>query len=91
MIYTITVVDQRHKRHCVGYLTELWAARREVAANAGDMCEGSNLWAVIEGVDQGIYTVPAVEYWYKWNLDSERYEPCDKPHFAIGLSNWGIG
>lgn len=91
MIYTITVFDSRHRTRCVGYTLDLETAQSEIECNAGDMHEGSNIWAVIEFFTPGVYVVCKGERWYKWSLDREQYEHCVKPTFSDGLTNWGMG
>lgn len=93
-IYTITTIRiaLAAGKRCVGFYYDYPTAEDAVINNCCDINEMDYYpYAVIEEVKAGIYTFPRPEFWYKWNTDRKKYEPCPKPERFLKASCWGIG
>lgn len=93
-IYTITTV--RHAlgagSRAVGFAYTFNDADKWLRDNIMSLNElGYYPFAVIEPVTEGIYSFPRKEYWYKFNKEKERYEPCEKPERFKQVVGWSLG
>jgi hypothetical protein len=94
VIFAITTV--RHALNAgnrtIGYAKTFEDADQWVRENACSMDEeGYYMFAVIEPVEPGIYSLPRTEFWYRWNSEKEQYEPCGKPERFKQVVCWGLG
>ena len=69
-IYTVTTIPatfpQRPTR-CIGWFSERSLAIEAIKNNYGDMNEdGHYRYALVEEVEDGIYTFPREEVWFEW-------------------------
>lgn len=78
-IYTMTASNDNQYTVCMGYVHELDEAIKAVTNNYCDMYEANNTYMVIEKVYPGIQTMPHEEWWFMFNRELEKYEPCEKP------------
>lgn len=93
-IYVVTTVRYALGAgdRAVGFFHELNEAKRILEENILDICEdGYYPYAVIESTQPGVYTYPRDEYWYQWNNDEGKYEPCKKPDRFEKIIGWGLG
>ena len=75
----------------VGYYTDKEIAFDAVKCNACDINETCYDYALIEGVEEGLYN-PAFNRWlFKYNRDLDEYEPIDEPKFMKHFSGFTIG
>jgi len=93
-IYTITTI--RHAlmagSRAVGYYYDFEKADRAIRENCMDINEcGYYPFAVIEPLQEGIYSFPREEHWYQWNKKKEQYEPCEKPERFKKIVCWSLG
>jgi len=96
MIYTITVGEKDEEfgigvSRCVGYLFNLKDAQHAVLFNQADIFEHFYTLAVIEEVEEGLYSVPRKEWWYEWSYDTNKCKLIDKPEQAKNSCSFGIG
>jgi hypothetical protein len=92
-IYTVTTMRGALAAgsRSVGFFYLKADAERCLAENWGDIYEcGYYPFAVIERVEQGIYTVPRSEYWYKWDDKKKGYVPCEKPDRFKQVCGWSL-
>jgi hypothetical protein len=71
-------------------------AREYVESNAMDLWENSYMLVVIEGnVPNHPYGMgldaAGEEYWYRWNVEANKYEPIEKPKAYESVVCFGIG
>lgn len=70
-------------------------ARAYVESNSMDLWENSYMLAVIEANlpnhPYGLGVGDSEEYWYRWNLETSRYEPIEKPREYANTKCFGIG
>ena len=87
-IYTVTTIPatfpQRPTR-CIGWFPDRDLAVEAIRDNYGDMNEdGHYRYALVEEVEEGIYTFPREEIWFKWeeivgiNRPESKYFLIDK-------------
>jgi len=103
MIYLITSIfrdpHEFRKGHTrtFGYYKALLDAINAVENNYGDMQECLYNYIVIEELHEGIHSLVEKEYWYNWvgerslSENSGKWVLCEKPDWAAGTINWGIG
>ena len=94
VIYTITTIRSFLAGGCrgVGYAHTMEDANNWVVQNAFDINEcGYYPYAVIEEVEEGIYSFPRIEHWYEYNKESDTYMPCEKPERYRSTVCWGLG
>ena len=94
VIYTITTIRSFLAGGCraVGYAHTMADANNWVVENACDINEcGYYPYAVIEEVEEGIYSFPRIEHWYEYNKDNGTYMPCEKPDRYKSTVCWGLG
>lgn len=88
-IYILSSVQKDTKSiRCFGYYGELENAKKAVEQNLGGMHEQLYDFLVIEKFKPGVHTVGEIVQWYKWN---HSWEPIERPRWAEGIVNWGIG
>lgn len=91
--------DRQLSKRCFGYFTSQKLAMEMVEKNAGNLHECFYDYLVIEQIFEGIHGSAKEICWYKWSeqknfLDNHKgnaWQRCDKPEFAMGLTNWAIG
>lgn len=94
-IYTVTTV--RHSlmagKRSVGFFHELEMAEDYLENNAYDINEcGYYPYAVVEEVKPGFYTFPRTEFWFRWDVDNERYiKMLEKPDRFKKSCGWSLG
>lgn len=92
-IYTIHTLKQLKPYadgRTVGYYLDFENAENSVIYNDLDINEdGYYPYAVIEEVSEGLYTVPRIEFWYKWIND--KYERIDKPEEIKCICAFSMG
>jgi hypothetical protein len=97
VVTTMRIPDENTKKffdnrsRSVGWFPTLKLAEKCVVNNYGDICEFTNNFCVIEEVESGIYNCNQKEYWYKWNKEKEKYQPCQKPECYRCVINFGLG
>jgi hypothetical protein len=65
-------------RRTVGIFPDFEAAERTVLRNYGDIEEaGYYQYAVVEFVPFGLYSLEREQWWYEFNLETERWEKSD--------------
>ncbi len=74
----------------VGYYADLEDARKTVINNAGDICETIYDYAIIEGVEQGLYPITKLQELYKVKditktVDGKEYYNPDLTYEKIDL------
>lgn len=75
--------------HTVGYYTNKKDAIDTVLENCCDIFEFTYTYAVVEHIEPGIYT-PAVERWFfKWNDETNQYDPIEA--FNDNFGNYAFG
>jgi len=78
----------------VGYFRTLQEAKDCIAQNWGDIYEdGYYPYAVIEGVEPGLYPTTLDSIWYKWEGDFETggYKTIEKPLELKSVINFTLG
>jgi hypothetical protein len=103
MIYLITSIfrDPRKFQYgstrTFGYFHDLDNAISAVENNYADMQERLYNYIVIEELSEGVHSFVEKEYWYNWvgerslSENSGKWVLCEKPDWAAGTINWGIG
>jgi hypothetical protein len=81
-IYTVTQIKDIDEINAstVGWFPSFKRAEELVERNACDLHEMYYKYIVIEKVEDGMYSGPHDEHWYRWN--GKRWTMCGKP---IGL------
>ena len=80
------------RKRCVGYFPDLKTADRCVRENWGDIYEcGHYNHVVIEVKEPGLYSLTIDEFWYQWDLKSERYLGRSKPETLKRIVHFGMG
>lgn len=94
-IYTVTTIrtkDNDRSVRCVGWFSDEIAACDIVAENYGDINESEYYrYTVVEKIGQGLYCTPEEEFWFEWNVGTEKHDPIDKPKEFENVINFGIG
>jgi hypothetical protein len=94
-IFTVTTIRNAllaGGHRSVGFYYDFKDAEYALVNNEMDINEcGYYPFAVIEEVEPGFYTYPRKELWYKWNRDTENYEPCPKPERFAKTVGWSLG
>jgi hypothetical protein len=74
------------------FLDSLDEAKRIIEENITDIHECSFNYALIEEFKSN--SLPCIsknEWWYYWDTLKDKYVSCDKPEWAEGVCNWGLG
>jgi hypothetical protein len=76
-----------------GFFFSLEDAKKCVEENRGDIHEMVYKYIVIEEFGPGLYYLPDVEFWYKWEGDNKtgKYVECDKPSEYEQIVCFGLG
>ena len=93
-IYTVTThrIALGAGSRCVGFYHEFQIAEDALINNDLDINEmGYYPYGIIEEVYPGFYTCPRKEYWYKWNVETNKYEKCEKPERFKQAMGWSMG
>jgi hypothetical protein len=97
-VYFVTGINRKgdliaSKNRCWGYYFDLELAKKHVVDNVTDIAEANYYnYTVIELVDEGILPLETKEIqWFKYNVDIDKYEECEKPEWSYGVCNWSIG
>ena len=98
-IYTILVMEKLESDHLgwpvfgstrvVGYYSSKEDAIECVKGNYGDIWETCYNYAVVEKIEEGIYNATREREFFKYNEESDCYEPYIEPLFMehiIGLT-----
>lgn len=48
-------------------------------------------YLVMEKIAEGIHPDVVEEIWFYWDDDRNAWGSCEKPAFAMGLTNWALG
>lgn len=92
LIYVVTAIEpDTYSSRAFGYFFSLGEAMESVTNNEGDLHECLYTHAVIEAFPAGLWRMPISEFWYRWDFNIQSWAACDKPIFANGVVNWGIG
>lgn len=85
--------DFAGKTRCWGYYFDLEIAKKHVIDNVTDIAEANYYnYVVIELVEEGILPLETKEIqWFKYNVDTDKYEECEKPEWSYNIINWSIG
>lgn len=89
-IYTVTVFNVKEPkqvneiRHItskclVGFFTDINEAHWAIKTNACDIHETCYEYAVIEIMNEGLYSTECDRWFYKWSNVTERYEAIKTP------------
>jgi hypothetical protein len=94
-IWAITTIvstkDGFSDSRCVGYCFTAQEAFDLVEGNYADIHECDYNYVIVEELGAGLYPDTYQDYWYEWDIEKEKYVSCEKPEFAEGIVNWGIG
>ena len=94
-MYFITTLQIKNNdiedSRCVGYFSSFEKAEQIVKNNTYDLEETIYNYIVIENIPEGIYQYDQNAKWYKFNRNTEKYDPCDKPKEMNHLVGFGIG
>lgn len=97
-VYFVTGINRKedliaYRSRCWGYYFNLELAKKHVIDNVTDIAEANYYnYTVIELVDEGILPLETKEIqWFKYNIDIDKYEECEKPEWSYGVYNWSIG
>lgn len=104
LIYTITTLEklepsdnfycEHGDTRCVGFYHDKESAERSVEENCCDIWEYLYDYVVIEATPPGVYGTSSsgCERWfYKFNQETERYEPIEEPECVKHIYGFGIG
>lgn len=92
LIYIVTAIEpDNYRSRAFGFFFTLNEAFDAVLQNHGNLHECLYDHVVIEKLGPGIHALCLREYWFRWNIKEKKWKTCDKPVFATGLINWGIG
>lgn len=87
-------VDNGGADRVVGYFFSFEEAEEAVLNNWGDLYEdGYYEYAVIEGLEDGLYSVDLHPQFYKWEGDKETggYKKIERPEFTKRFTGFTIG
>ena len=94
-MYFITMIDKldmyEHHNRCFGYKETYEQAERCVIDNCMDLHEYLYEYAVIEKIEPGIHSFREDEHWFKWNPETKKYDPINKPDVFSTLVNFAMG
>lgn len=93
-VATIRKVDEFEVSRVVGYFRTLQEAKDCVTKNSGNIYkDGYYPYAVIEGVEPGLYPATLDSIWYKWEGDFKTgsYKAIEKPLELKSIINFTIG
>jgi hypothetical protein len=94
-MYFITVIKSKDKKvsdkRCVGYYDNYETAAKAVIENWCDIWEYYYDYCIIENIEEGLYSIRQEQFWFKFNINTRKYEHCDVPDFAKGYINWALG
>lgn len=95
-LYTITTLassDWYGGNRTPAICDNLTRAKEIVERNEGDIWEYTYMLVVIESVKPNcVYSIGSRdEFWYRWNLELNRYEPIEKPEAYKNTVSFGIG
>lgn len=95
-IYTITTIRRGdagrdlvhpYPLRTVGYFFERERARDILCNDIGDLDEGHYyLWAVIEAVRPGLYSMTVDREFWTYNTEEERWQPSGVPEELAGMN-----
>lgn len=103
MIYLITSIFHdpheflKGRTRTFGYYLNFTDAFEAVKNNYADMQECLYNYLIIEELHEGIHSLVGKEYWFSWvgekslGENSGKWVACEKPDWAVGTINWGIG
>ena len=82
-------IDFGKSHRVVGFYPSLKAAKKCVEENWGDLYEdGYYKYAIIEGLQHGIYQTCSRPIFYKW--DGDGYKRIHRPKITKGFSNFTL-
>lgn len=73
----------------VGYYTNKEDAINTVIENRCDLWETIYTYAVVEYIEPGLYQLAEERWFFKWNMDTEAYEPIEA--FNSNFGNCAFG
>lgn len=101
-IYTITTTTKLGEKNeetgfpdfgssrVVGFYEDKYTAFSRVMENCCDIWETIYDYAIVEEVEEGLY--PRTEqYFFKYNMETQLYEPIEKPEAIKHFCNFSIG
>ena len=74
-----------------GFYHNFEEAEQDVLNNACDIWEYTYNYAVIEKMDPGIYPINNERHFYKFNLETKKYEWINEPKKLNHIVNFSIG
>lgn len=76
-----------------GYYSDLDIAKERVKQNACDIYEYLYTYMLIEKIDEGLYKCCTKEnrWLYKFNEETEEFDPIEEPECMEYVSNFSIG
>lgn len=100
-IYTIMVFEKLEKnkggypdlgsRRAVGFYADKDDAFHDVRINALDIRECAYNYALIECVEEGIYSSPTDQWFFKYNEEKGVYEEIERPDYLKHFYGFTIG
>jgi hypothetical protein len=96
-MYFITTLtdcsDNNYSSRCVGYVKDKEVAIDLVENNIYDIFETIYHYAVIERIPEGIYQYALDDdaIWFKFNIETEKYEQISKPKELEHICGFSIG
>lgn len=92
-VTTIFIKDNDVKRsRCVGYFSDVEAAKKVVYNNYGDIHEaGYYNYCVIERIEEGLYQFDTNPLWYEWSKSKGGFVDCLAPLAAKHTIGFSIG
>ena len=94
--YTVATIESGKRAlkgiRCVAFTTDKMKAIDFVKYNYNDLSEdGSNLYAIVERIEPGVYPRILESIWFKWDKEKKEYVGCDIPKKLCHITNFGIG
>ena len=97
MIYTITCMTRLEKNEngwpeygalaFMGYYKEKDTAIQAVKENWADIAERCYDYAVVEEIDEGLYSLPRRKWFFKYDVDKDIYNEIEEPDFMKHIAN----
>lgn len=75
----------------VGWYSDYKDAYEAVLNNACDIWETCYDYALLEEIEEGLYHPASSRWWFKHNLEENRYEEIPEPEFCKVYSGFTIG
>jgi hypothetical protein len=91
VVTTLESLDFRQDIRTVGWFETYSDAEQEVIHNSCDINEGSYDYAIIEKIGMGFYPPCPSKTVFKFNYQTDQYEPIDLPSELEYITNIGIG